>query len=100
MRAEITLGSIPATDNGCPTRPDFLLSVVGLTNFMRLSLKKAAHANMGGAAYRKSGISLVFREMWDTRTLMLLADRVESRQCSAVVPHISRKTSEIWAPKI
>jgi hypothetical protein len=35
--------------------PDFLLSVVALANFMRLSLMKAAHAALGGAPYRKSG---------------------------------------------
>jgi hypothetical protein len=57
---------------GCPTSPDFLLGSVEPTNFMRLSLKKAAHANIGGAAYRKSGISLVFREMRETRTLTFL----------------------------
>ena len=35
--------------------PDFLWDWVGSRDFMRLSLQKAAHANMGGAAYRKSG---------------------------------------------
>ena len=36
-------------------RPDFLWSLVALANFMRLSLQKAAHANLSGAACRKSG---------------------------------------------
>jgi hypothetical protein len=31
------------------------MGLVRSTNFMRLSLKKAAHATMGGAAYRKTG---------------------------------------------
>jgi hypothetical protein len=35
--------------------PDFLWSLLALVNFMRLSLLKAAHAVMSGAAYRKSG---------------------------------------------
>jgi hypothetical protein len=35
-------------------------------NFMRLSLEKAAHVNMSGAAYRKSGSPNVFCwEMWE-----------------------------------
>jgi hypothetical protein len=40
---------------------DFLWGLVGSRNFMRLSLQKAAHANMGGAAYRKSGSPRLFR---------------------------------------
>jgi hypothetical protein len=40
---------------GAPYPPDFLLGLVRSTHFMRLSLQKAAHATMGGAAYRKSG---------------------------------------------
>ena len=35
--------------------PDFLSSSLALTNFMRLSLMKAAHAPVGGAPCRKSG---------------------------------------------
>jgi hypothetical protein len=35
--------------------PDFLSSMVALAHFMRLSLKKAAHAGVGGAPCRKSG---------------------------------------------
>jgi hypothetical protein len=33
--------------------PDFLWSWLALTNFMRLSLMKAAHAVVSSAAYRK-----------------------------------------------
>jgi hypothetical protein len=40
--------------------PDFLWSLVALANFMRLSLLKAAHAVMSGAAYRKSGSPILF----------------------------------------
>jgi hypothetical protein len=55
-----------------PHIPDFLLSFVGSLNFMRFSLKRAAHAVLSRAAYRKFGaISLVFREMWDTTGLSL-----------------------------
>jgi hypothetical protein len=35
--------------------PGFPVGFLGSTDFMRLSLLKAAHANMSGAAYRKSG---------------------------------------------
>jgi hypothetical protein len=40
--------------------PDFLWGAVESRNFMRLSLEKAAHANMDGAAYRKSGSPIFF----------------------------------------
>jgi hypothetical protein len=42
----------------CAT-PDFLSSSVGPANFMRLSLKKAAHMALGGARNRKSGFAAV-----------------------------------------
>jgi len=35
---------------GCPIPPDFLECSMGLTNLMRLSLQKAAHAAIVGAA--------------------------------------------------
>src|SRR5271154_3054825 len=40
--------------------PDFLWSFVGSLNFMRLSLKKGAHADLSRAAYRKFGASRSF----------------------------------------
>jgi hypothetical protein len=40
--------------------PDFLRGVVGPVNSMRLSLMKAAHAPLDGAAYRKSGYLTAF----------------------------------------
>ncbi len=46
-------GQVTKALEGLP--PDFLWSLVELGDFMRLSLQKAAHANMGDAAYRKSG---------------------------------------------
>jgi hypothetical protein len=42
--------------------PDFLWSFMALASFMRLSLKKAAHADVGGAPCRKSGY--VGRKRW------------------------------------
>jgi hypothetical protein len=39
--------------------PDFLLVLVALANFMRLSLLKAAHAVVSSAAWRKSGYAPV-----------------------------------------
>src|ERR1700691_2565421 len=38
-----------------PQNPNFLLGFGDPTNFMRLSLMKAAHTALGGAAYRKFG---------------------------------------------
>jgi hypothetical protein len=50
-----------------------------------------------GCVQEIRGISLVFREMWDTRTLMFVCEYSEKNsRCSSVVSHISRKTSEIW----
>jgi hypothetical protein len=43
------------TDLGCPIPPDFLLSPVGRTGFMRLSLMKAAHVVTDKPTHRKSG---------------------------------------------
>jgi hypothetical protein len=43
-----------------PHTPDFLWSFVGSLNFMRLSLKRAAHAVLSRAAYRKFGASRSF----------------------------------------
>jgi hypothetical protein len=43
-----------------PHTPDFLCSFVGSLNFMRLSLKKGAHAVLARAAYRKFGASRSF----------------------------------------
>jgi hypothetical protein len=44
-----------ATKLRAPQNPNFLLGFGDPTNFMRLSLMKAAHAVLGGAAYRKFG---------------------------------------------
>jgi hypothetical protein len=45
-------------------------------------------------------ISLVFREMWDTTDLKPPVFRPnEQVKLRAVVSHISRKTSEIWATR-
>jgi hypothetical protein len=42
------LGRIEKAIVGLP--PDFLSSLLALANFMRLSLMKAAHADVGGAS--------------------------------------------------
>jgi len=42
---------------GVPHISDFLWSVVGSLDFMRLSFKKGAHAVPSRAAYRKFGVS-------------------------------------------
>ena len=43
-----------------PHIPDFLLNLMGSTNFMRLSLKKGAHAALSSTVYRKFGASRSF----------------------------------------
>ena len=48
------------TNRRVPRIPDFLWSFVGSLNFMRLSLKKGAHADLSSAAYRKFGASRSF----------------------------------------
>jgi hypothetical protein len=40
--------------------PGFPVWLGGIKELLRLSLQKAAHANMGGAAYRKSGSPHLF----------------------------------------
>jgi hypothetical protein len=60
----------PFSKRWVPHIPDFLLSSVGSVNFMRLSLKKGAHATVSSTRVPEiRGISLVFREMWDTTNL-------------------------------
>ena len=53
-------GLHPVTSRRVPHTPDFLCSLVGSLNFMRLSLKKGAHAVLSKAAYRKFGASRSF----------------------------------------
>jgi hypothetical protein len=51
-----------------PRNPDFLESLVGPTNFERLSLEKGVRAVLSSPAFREiRGISLAFREIWGTR---------------------------------
>jgi hypothetical protein len=50
--ADLIKGSTPANT---PVPPDFLLSLMAMTNLMRLSLLKTAHAVMNEATCRKSG---------------------------------------------
>jgi hypothetical protein len=61
-RARLQLSAIAASEGlgrvphvRPSVHPDFLSSSLALTNFMRLSLMKAAHASVGGAPCRKSG---------------------------------------------
>src|SRR3984885_11634835 len=50
----------PRFNNRVPHTPDFLCILVGSLNCMRLSLKRAAHAVLSRAAYRKFGASRSF----------------------------------------
>jgi hypothetical protein len=54
--------------------PDFLSSLLALTDFVRLSLMKAAYADLFGAANRKSGSPFFFGpgtlvRTWGTRPI-------------------------------
>jgi hypothetical protein len=52
--------------------PDFLMDFVVLMDFMRLSSTKAAQAVVAWCRVQEiPGISLVFREMWDSTALSL-----------------------------
>jgi hypothetical protein len=55
-----TLELYPRHHRRVPHTPDFLCSFVGSLNCMRLSLKRAAHAVLSRAAYRKFGASRSF----------------------------------------
>ena len=59
-------------------------------NFMRLSLMKGAHAAVSsGPVQEIRGISLVFREMWDTTALHRQPlDLTKDHQGSGRVPHV------------
>ena len=52
--------SSPRNNRRVPHTPDFLCSFVGSLKFLRLSLKKGAHAVLSRAAYRKFGASRSF----------------------------------------
>jgi hypothetical protein len=75
---ERAFGLHPHHKSRVPHTPDFLWSFVGSRNFLRLSLKKGAHAkerrtrgSVQSCVQEIRGISLVFREMWDTAGLPL-----------------------------
>jgi hypothetical protein len=61
----------PRHHSRVPHIPDFLWSFVGSLNFLRLSLKRAARGSFQSCVQEIRGISLVFREMWDTAGLPL-----------------------------
>ena len=50
----------PNHESRVPQNPNFLLGFCDQRNFMRLSLMKAAHGALGGAAYRKFGSFALF----------------------------------------
>ena len=59
---EIVKGNRTGAPRSPERTPDFLWRLMALANFMRLSLMKAAHADVGGAPCRKSGY--VGRKRW------------------------------------
>ena len=68
---------------------------------MRLSLKKGAHAVLSRVGVQEiRGISLVFREMWDTADLTFLAywaqNRSELKVCG--IPHLAKNERDVGHP--
>jgi hypothetical protein len=47
------------SESACAASPDFLSRLVALANFMRLSLRKAAHAAISGAAWQEIRFGLL-----------------------------------------
>ena len=69
-------GLYPRHQCRVPHTPDFLCSFVGSQNFMRLSLKeRRTRGSFESCVQEIRGISLVFREMWDTAGLQPAAGR-------------------------
>jgi hypothetical protein len=71
---------------------------MGSPNFMRLSLKKGAHAVLsGGRVQEIRGISCRFsRDMGYHEPERSLPIEWKTYRFNGVESHISRKTSEIW----
>jgi len=90
----------PQPQSRVPHIPDFPVTLRASMNFMRLSLKKGAHADLSNAACRKFGASRSFlREMWDTtyrpfRTLPTLSQTQPRRPFSCSCDSV-RSTPEI-----
>jgi hypothetical protein len=86
-----------ATEHGVPHNPDFLESLLGSANFMRLSIKERRTPGFVRRSEQETrGISLVFREMWDATNPNDFVCGAKDCEFAAVVSHISRNTSEIW----
>src|ERR1700690_53507 len=86
---------------GVPHTPGFPVKFGGLGALHAAFLNESrTRGRLLGPRTGNSGISLVFREMWDPRTLTFFANRAnKTARCSAVVSHISRETSEIWGTR-
>jgi hypothetical protein len=90
MRNERALAPSP-TNRRVPHIPDFLWSFVGSLNFMRLSLKeRRTRGPVQSCVQEIRGISLVFREMWDTTGLPLKPSRVPQLHTGAPCSHQRR----------
>ena len=76
--------------------PDFLWSLSALADFMRLSLMKAAHADLFGAMYRKSGKALpkVFNVRFKRASL-----GGQNPDHGSVIPHVKAFENTIFGPR-
>src|SRR5580700_1029685 len=80
------LALYPRFNNRVPHTPDFLCIFVGSLNFMRLSLKRGAHAVLSRAAYRKFG---AFRSFFARCGMpQLCPSNSEGPHNSVGVPHV------------
>ena len=85
----VTFRLYPRYNRGVPHTPDLLWSFVGSQNFMRLSIKESrTRGPVQSGVQEIRGISLVFREMWDTAglPLKLVADPTTPQGCPMFAP--------------
>jgi hypothetical protein len=96
----LTPRSFLADEPRVPHTPDFLRSLVGSVNFMRLSFKERRTRRLVWCCVQETrGIALVFREIWDTTALYRRFLGPSHKRLRFAVSHISRKTSEIWGTR-
>jgi hypothetical protein len=80
-----------------PHIPDFLWSFVGSLNFMRLSLKRGAHAVLSRAAYRKFGVSRSFlRDVGYHDSSPLTFSQSETLSAACLAPAYPARSQIVW----
>jgi hypothetical protein len=98
-----SLGYLRAEQPQVPQNPNFLWGFGDPTNFMRLSLMRAAHGVLGGAAYRKFGSFAFFCKGRDTRHWWIAPFATKTRREGHPEICCVRKTSMVapfHAPRV